>query len=56
MKVFEILEDEGHYYIISELMEGGELYSRIVEMKTFTEKDCATIIWQVLRALNYMHK
>jgi len=26
MKVFEIVEDDNHYYIISELLEGGELY------------------------------
>ena len=25
-------------------------------MKRFTEKDCANIIYQVLRGLNYMHK
>jgi len=56
MKVFEIMEDEGHYYIISELMKGGELYDRILSLKRFTEKDAANIVWQVLRGLNYMHK
>ena len=56
MKVFEIVEDDGHYYIISELMAGGELYDRILQLKRFTEKDCANIMWQVLRGLNYMHK
>ena len=56
MKVFEIVEDDRHYYIISELMAGGELYDRILQLKRFTEKDCANIIWQVLRGLNYMHK
>jgi calcium-dependent protein kinase len=30
LKVHEIVEDDGHYYIISELMEGGELYDRIL--------------------------
>jgi len=30
MKVFEIVEDDRHYYIISELMKGGELYDRIL--------------------------
>jgi calcium-dependent protein kinase len=54
--VHEILEDDGHYYIISELMNGGELYDRILKMKKFTEKDVATICIQILRGLNYMHK
>ena len=45
MKVFEIVEDDRCYYIISELMEGGELYDGISQLKRFTEKDCANIIW-----------
>ena len=56
MKVHEIREDDNHYYIISELLKGGELYDRIVQLKCFTEKECANIVWQVLRGLNYMHK
>jgi len=54
--VHEILEDKGRYYIISELMNGGELYDRILKMKKFTEKDVADICLQILRGLNYMHK
>lgn len=56
LKVYEILEDDGRYYIISELMHGGELYDRILAMKKFTEKDVANICIQILRGLNYMHK
>jgi len=26
VRVFELLEDKNHYYIVSELMAGGELY------------------------------
>lgn len=52
----EILEDDGRYYIISELMNGGELYDRILQMKKFTEVDVANICMQILRGLNYMHK
>jgi serine/threonine protein kinase len=37
-------------------MNGGELYDRILQMKRFTEKDVATLCWQILRGLNYMHK
>lgn len=41
LKVHEVLEDDRNYYIISELMEGGELYGRIIQLKSFTEKDVA---------------
>jgi serine/threonine protein kinase len=56
LNVFEIMEDDGRYYIISELMNGGELYDRILSLKRFTEKDVGQILWQILRGLNYMHK
>jgi calcium-dependent protein kinase len=55
MRIFELLEDEAHYYIVSELLQGGELYERIVKMKHFNENNAAKIINQVLLALNYMH-
>jgi len=44
MRVFELLEDERHYFIVSELMEGGELYDRIIQMKQFGERDAARMI------------
>ena len=51
-----MMEDEKHYYIISELLEGGELYERILRIKRFCERDAAILIHQVLLGLNYMHK
>lgn len=37
MRIFELLEDEYNYYIVSELLLGGELYDRVVLKKFFTE-------------------
>mmetsp|Transcript_27437 Transcript_27437/g.20598 ORF Transcript_27437/g.20598 Transcript_27437/m.20598 type:complete len:96 (+) Transcript_27437:279-566(+) len=56
MKVYELLEDDLNYYIVSELLEGGELYSRIIKQKRFSEVNAAKIIHQMLLALNYMHQ
>ena len=55
MRIFELVEDQDYYYIVSELLGGGELYERIVQMKHFRERDAAYIIYQVLLAINYMH-
>ena len=33
MNVVEILEDEHYYYVISEILEGGELFDRITEVQ-----------------------
>lgn len=43
MRIFELLEDEDHYYIVSELLPGGELYERIVKLKYFDEMKAAYI-------------
>lgn len=56
MKIYELFEDSQNYYVVSEHLEGGELYDRILKMKTFKEKDAAYIIYQILLALNYMHQ
>jgi serine/threonine protein kinase len=55
MRIFELLEDKYNYYIVSELLDGGELYERVVSKKFFSEKDAANIINQTLLALSYMH-
>jgi len=39
-----MMEDEKHYYIISELLEGGELYERILRIKRFCERDAAILV------------
>lgn len=44
MTVNEILEDFDNYYIVSELLEGGELMDRIIKMKNYSEKKAAYII------------
>ena len=56
MHVNEIMEDDDNYYIITEILEGGELFDRIVDVKSFSENKAAHILMQVLRAINYMHK
>jgi serine/threonine protein kinase len=33
----ELIEDENNFYIVSELVNGGELYGKIIEKKRFSE-------------------
>lgn len=58
--MIELLEDSEYYYIVTEVLEGGELFdslvSRIQNRKTFTENEASYIIKQVLLAINYMHQ
>jgi len=54
-RVFELLEDRKSYYVIMELISGGNLLEKVIEMKTMTEPLAADIIEQILLSLNYMH-
>ena len=56
IKIFELWKDDVYYYIITEYLEGGELYKTISKRERFTEKDWAMLIKQILLALNYCHK
>ena len=56
MNVVEMLEDQDNFYIVSEILKGGELFDRLVMQKSFSEQKAAHIISQVLLAINYMHK
>ena len=42
--VKEILQDRRHYYIATELMEGGELFERLLKISKFNEGQCSIVI------------
>ena len=44
VRVMELLEDEVNFYIVSELITGGELYEYIIKNKKLTEKQAANVI------------
>jgi len=56
MRIFEMFEDKAKYYIISEYLEGGELFDRIIQNDHFSERDAAVIMKQILSAVSYCHK
>uniref|UniRef100_A0A183INS0 Protein kinase domain-containing protein n=1 Tax=Soboliphyme baturini TaxID=241478 RepID=A0A183INS0_9BILA len=55
VRLYETYEDKSNYYLVMELVTGGELFDRIVERGTFSEKDASALIRQVLEAVSYMH-
>jgi len=55
LKIYEMFEDKNKYYIISEYLEGGELFDRIIENDHFSEKDTAKVMQQLLSAVAYCH-
>jgi calcium-dependent protein kinase len=55
MKIYEFFQDDKYFYIVSELCTGGELFDKIVEVKSFDENLAADIMGQLLSAVTYCH-
>lgn len=53
--MYENYEDHKFLYIVTELIEGGELFDELFRRKAFSENDCALIIGQITEALCYCH-
>ncbi|KAG5274591.1 hypothetical protein AALO_G00137980 [Alosa alosa] len=52
----DFYETRTHYYLVMELVSGGELFDRIIDRGMYTEKDASHVIRQVLEAVSYLHK
>jgi len=50
------MEDDRNFYIVAELVTGGDLLKKIMDLQTFTEEQACDVIKQLLLALNFMHK
>mmetsp|Transcript_14511 Transcript_14511/g.14121 ORF Transcript_14511/g.14121 Transcript_14511/m.14121 type:complete len:173 (-) Transcript_14511:730-1248(-) len=55
IKFYETYKDNKYYHIVMEFCDGGELFERLIEIGSFSEKDAALIIKQVLSAIKHLH-
>ena len=55
VKLYDVLQDDLHTYIIMELLTGGELFDRIRQRCQFTEKEASGIMKSLISAMQYMH-
>lgn len=55
VKLYEVYESKKNVYLIMELLNGGEMFDRIVEEQNFSEAIAAYTIVQILDALIYCH-
>jgi len=56
LKLIEIYEDDDKVYIVMELVEGSELFVRIVDKGYYSEKSTVHIVKQILNAVKYLHQ
>uniref|UniRef100_A0A3P9LTU5 Calcium/calmodulin-dependent protein kinase IGa n=1 Tax=Oryzias latipes TaxID=8090 RepID=A0A3P9LTU5_ORYLA len=52
----DFYESRTHYYLVMQLVSGGELFDRILDKGVYTEKDASRVIKQVLQAVSYLHQ
>lgn len=55
-KLYEIYEDFHELILIFELLPEGDLYSKLKEKHKFSELEISSILAQILRGLDFLHK
>ena len=55
MRLYEFYEDEKYYHLVTEHIEGGELFDFIIKSKMLTEPIAAHFMRQLLSAVSYCH-
>ncbi|KIM25604.1 hypothetical protein M408DRAFT_331137 [Serendipita vermifera MAFF 305830] len=56
VKLIHFSESEEHYFLVLELMEGGELFHQIVKLTYFSETLARHVILQVAQGIRYLHE
>jgi len=54
IKLYQIIEDNNNYYIVTEYASGGELFNLIVKNKHLTENDASIFFTQLIFALEFL--
>jgi serine/threonine protein kinase len=52
----EVLCDPLHYYLVMEILEGGELLQRLRSMKAFNECQASRLMKQLVSAVSHLHQ
>jgi len=55
VQFYELDEDDDNFYVVMELVGGGELFDYIIDKKVIPEKEALSIVVQVCKAIEYMH-
>ncbi|XP_061120116.1 calcium/calmodulin-dependent protein kinase type 1D-like [Syngnathus typhle] len=52
----DFYESQTHFYLVMQLVSGGELFDRILDRGVYSERDASHVIQQVLQAVSYLHQ
>ena len=55
IRIFEYYESSNSLYVVTEYLDGGELFDKISEKENFKEEEAKMVMKQILGAVAYMH-
>jgi len=55
VKLYEAYETTDHYLLVMELVSGGELFDKIVELQSYSEKVASQLVRQMVSAIQHFH-
>jgi len=56
VELLEFSESREHYFLVLELLKGGELFHQIVKLTYFSEPLSRHVILQVANGIRYLHE
>jgi calcium/calmodulin-dependent protein kinase I len=56
VKLIDVFEDERHWCLVMELMQGGELFDQILEKEFFSEQEAREATKSIIQAIRYCHQ
>eukprot|EP01098_Paradermamoeba_levis_P003709 TRINITY_DN1659_c0_g1_i2.p1 TRINITY_DN1659_c0_g1~~TRINITY_DN1659_c0_g1_i2.p1 ORF type:complete len:354 (-),score=125.62 TRINITY_DN1659_c0_g1_i2:80-1141(-) len=55
LKLYDVFESQDEFFLIMELVEGKELFDKIIEKGNYSERDASICIRQIVGAIEYLH-
>lgn len=55
MQLRQVFEDDLHLYLLMDKCAGGELFDRIQDRGSYSEKDAARVLRQIFEGVRYLH-
>eukprot|EP01084_Bolivina_argentea_P215596 366045_1 len=56
VQIVDFFEEKDYYFLVLELMKGGELFDRIVEKQVYNEKEARDVLRTLLTVIFYCHE
>jgi len=56
IRLYETFDEGNEFYIVTELVEGGELFDRIVSKTHYTEKEARDLVKLFIETMAYIHQ